>query len=189
MSTIEDFKNAPIGATAIRKDRLMAIKIGDGERYWLTPVGTYLDDEEMMILGYTLKQIIPTTAHEALDLAWDFAHEVKPGQVIPKGTRFLEVTGTGLKEYTAQTDFKISPVVAPRIRTLEPLPEPEPDWIDAPAVMARVHNWHSCADPQVFTRYDFEGEPSKWVCNEEKTEFNWIDLVDVTPLYPKGQEA
>lgn len=176
MNTIEDFKNAPFAATATRDDGLLAIKIGDGERRWLTPLGTYLYDDELAILDYTLHAPAPTTAREALDLAWELAHEAKEGQVVPKGTRFLEVTGTGLKEYTAQTDFKSSPEFA-HIRTFNPLPDPEPDWLDAPAVIATTigNDNH---------RTFMNVGNSRWRTIGEKS-YHWNELTDVTPLYPK----
>ena len=186
MSTVEDFKNAPIAATATRDDGLMAIKIGDGERRWLTPLGTYLYDDELAILGYTLDSPAPTTTREALDLAWELAHPVKEGQVIPKGTPYLMKDASGLREYTGQHDVNILPELVPVLRTVEPLQDPEPDWNDALVVLAR----HVKEEP--------DSPPSLWVnlgdglwghAETTKRAEVW-DLRDATPLYPKdGQEA
>lgn len=191
MSTIEDFRNAPAGATATRDDGNRAMKRTDGGRRWALTNGLHYDDEEMVYWGFTLDPIGPraTSAREALDLAWELAHEVKPGQVIPWGTRLLKFEGPEVLAYTAQRDLKIMSKFAPALRTLDPLPEsepePEPDWLDAPAVMARVAGWPSCHDPQVFTRGNEIG--TQWVLDTKF--YHWAELVEVTPLYPRGQEA
>ena len=55
MSTIEDFENAPVGATATSKmtgGRVM--KTDEDEWSWLVPTETHYDAEEMEIWGYTL---------------------------------------------------------------------------------------------------------------------------------------
>ena len=186
MSTIEDFKNAPVGATATRDGGLLAIKIGDGERCWLTPVGTYLDDEELMILGYTLDPSAPTTAREALDMAWELAHPVKEGQILPTGARYLQVTSFGLKEYTAERGFRIAPAYVTTIRTVEPLPlpDPKPDWIDAPAVLARLDEWDR-DKLDVFT--PAHGREGRWARVGTEWTFHWDELTDVTPLYPLAE--
>lgn len=55
MNTIEDFKSAPVGATAINKvTGNRAMKVEDGEQFWPTARGFYLSDEEMEGLGFTL---------------------------------------------------------------------------------------------------------------------------------------
>ena len=189
MSTIEDFKNAPVGATATRDGGLLAIKIGDGERCWLTPVGTYLDDEELMILGYTLDPSAPTTAREALDMAWELAHPVKEGQILPTGARYLQVTSFGLKEYTAERGFRIAPAYVTTIRTVEPLPlpDPKPDWIDAPAVLA-VHESHT--KPSIWGKHWDQETLSEFYQSALTAETaHWSELHDVTPLYPEGEKA
>ena len=130
MNTIEDFDNAPVGATATRADGYRAMKIDyyEGPR-WLAKNGLYLDEEGMAGSGYTLDPIepAPVSAREALDLAWELAYPVKEGQVIPRGTQYLEFNGHRMQERTSKIDHKISPERAPKVRTLEPLPDPEPD--------------------------------------------------------------
>lgn len=187
MSKIEDFENAPVGATATHPNGSRAMKMDDSELGWIIRTGHYWSDEEMEYWGYTLDAPAPApaTAREALDLAWELAHEVKEGQTIPKGTQVLMLHSSGLKEVTTQTDVVIRPYTAPITRTFDPLPDPEPDWLDAPAVMARLEGWVSCADPQVFTRHDYEAAPSEWLYNGSEKPFRWQDLTDVTPLYPK----
>ena len=54
MSTIEDFKNAPVGATATYGRVGRAMKLGDGEQRWILKNGRYVDDKEMEFWGYTL---------------------------------------------------------------------------------------------------------------------------------------
>ena len=187
MSTIEDFESAPIGATATHQTTgNRAMKISHPERLWFTANRTYFNDEQMRLCGYTLDSVEtgPVSAREALNLAWELAHEVKEGQIIPAGTRFLEFSNSKLKEYVAQANIEISPNFA-SVRTLDPLPDPEPDWLDAPAVMARVEGWVSCHDPQVFTRENKTG--TQWVLDTKV--YRWDELIDVVPLYPKGQDS
>ena len=187
MSTIEDFENAPIGATATHSvTGVRAMKIDDVEPRWIRPGVIYLNDKDMVYWNYTLDPSAPTTAREALDLAWELGHEVKDGQFIPEGTRLLDrPSHSHFSAYMTRVDLTINEWESQTIRTLEPLPEPEPDWLDAPAVLARVEGWVSCADPQVFTRYDYEAAPSEWLYNGSEKPFRWQDLRDVTPLYPK----
>lgn len=182
MSTVEDFKNAPVGATATHKTMgIRVMKVNDGDQYWIVQSGGYLSDEEVALRDFALDLLAPSTAREALDIAWELAHEVKPGQVIPEGNQYLEVTQFGLKEYTAQRDSELALSYVPVVRTVEPLPEPKPDWIDAPAVLAETS---MCPDRKVWV----PESGGVWKCSCCRDELHWCDLVDVTPLYPKGQE-
>ena len=122
----------------------------------------------------------PRTAREALALAWELAHEVKPGQVIPKGTRYLEITRSGLRERTASGDRKITPELA-TFRTLDPLPEPEPDWLDAPAVLAESYE---CSNRSVWTP-EAGTDRQTWECSCCNTSNAWNSLRNVTPLWHK----
>ena len=189
MNTIEDFDNAPVGATATRADGYRAMKIDyyEGPR-WLAKNGLYLDEEGMAGSGYTLDPIepAPVSAREALDLAWELAHPVKEGQIVPKGTRYLELHNSRLREGTAVFGFKIISVLAPLVRTLDPLPDPEPDWLDAPAVLAKLDKWDRDGQ-EVFTPAG--EEEGNWVAMFSAMTHHWSELVDVTPLYPKGQDA
>ena len=54
MNMIEDFKNAPIGATATHADGRRAMKMGVAGQSWITPYARYVPDEQMEGLGYTL---------------------------------------------------------------------------------------------------------------------------------------
>ena len=133
MNTVEDFKNAPVGATATLGDGRRAMKKKIDRFPWVTTFDyVRLSSAELVEKGYILDQPTPTTASEALELSWELAHEVKPGQAIPKGTRYLEFHNSTVKEYTAQIDCKIRPEFVPAPRTLEPLPDPKPDWLDQP---------------------------------------------------------
>lgn len=125
MSTIEDFENAPVGATATHGGS-RAMKMDGPKRYWVLQNGLRLNDKEMEHWDYTLdpfNRVSPTTAREALDLAWELAHPVKEGQTIPDATRLVlrddygllredEVIG-GWRHLTPPTD---------NIRTLDPIP-------------------------------------------------------------------
>ena len=196
MSTVEDFKNAPVGATATHKATgNRAMKMDDSEQGWIIRVEDYLANEEMVSWGYTLDPIgpRPTSAHEALDLAWELAHEVKDWRAIPRGTRLLEFNGSEVKAYTARREFTLHPERVPVTRTVDPLPDPKPEWIDAtapqwldaPAVMARLKSWASDHDPQVFRRETESG--TQW--SLDTNVYRWDELIDVTPLYLKGQDS
>ena len=184
MSTVEDFENAPSEATATHKvTGSRAVKIVDD--CWLLSNGFYVDDEEME--NYTLDTPAPTTAREALALAWDLAHEVKEGQVIPRGTQYLEFNGYGVRQCTASRDMKVSPGLVPLCRTLEPLPDPEPDWLDAPAVIAHV-DAPNVQPTSVFVPTGTH--PDRWGRFDSEWTFHWNELRDVIPLYPReGQNS
>lgn len=189
MTTIEDFKNAPVGATATHEvTGIRAMKTYDSKQYWITQMGKRLNDEEMGLRHFTLDRSAPATTREALDLAWELAHRVKPGQFIPKGTRYVTVYNSGLGEYTVEVDIKIPPAFAPEIRTLDPLPDPEPDWLDAPAVLA-VHD--SYTKPSIWGKHwDQERLAGYYQSALTAGSAHWSELENVTPLYPKeGQEA
>ena len=187
MIKIEDFKNTPVGETATRDLRNWVMKADNGEPRWIIRTGLYMDNEEIERQGYALKPPAPESAREALALAWELAHPVKEGQTIPKGTRYLEAHNSGLGEYTAHLDFKISPELAPTTRTLDPLPDPKPDWIDAPAVLA-VHESHT--KPSIWGKHWDQETLSEFYQSALTAETaHWSELHDVTPLYPKGQEV
>ena len=185
MSTVEYFENAPVGATATRTNGHRAMKMNDGVRGWITRTGLYLDNEKIAKLGYTLDPSAPTTAREALDIAWELAHPVKEGQVIPEGTRYLTSSGSGLKESTSCVDQKMSPHLASINRTLDPLPDPKPDWLDAPAVLA---NEPGTGKRGVFVPTD-KDTGKHWAVVFSALSYPWQELTDVTPLYPKGQDS
>ena len=182
MNTIEDFKSAPAGATATHKatgNRVM--KVDGVELRWITRWGRRLNDKEVVRWGFTLYPIepAPTTAREALELAWELAHEVKPGQEIPEGTRYLKLYRFGVQEYTTGRCLKITPDLVPIVRTLDTLPDPEPDWIDAPAVL------DVCGCCGTETLHSPIKRGTCWECTECHTTKTWRTLTDVTPLYPK----
>lgn len=183
MSTIEDFKNAPVGATATHALASRAMKTAKSDGGWVTPSGNYFSDEGMVNWGYTLDPLepAPTTANEALDLAWKLAHPVKEGQVIPKGTHYLDRSAPGLMEFASLIDFKVRPGIV--IRTVEPLPEPEPepDWLDALVVLAR----HVKAEPDSPPTLWANLGSGMWGHVETTKRVEAWDLRDVTPLYPK----
>ena len=121
MNTTEDFKNAPLGAIATIPYGGRAMKIYDGERRWITSRGIRWNDKEMELRGYTLGPApAPTTAHEALALAWELAHEVEEGQSIPSGTAYLLRDGPGYLLEVAHGARRIDSIDAEYIRTLDP---------------------------------------------------------------------
>ena len=185
MSTIEDFENAPVGSTATSPNGNIAIKTSRRDLEWSVydPRGWYRDNyrsAEMVL--YTLTPAAPTTAREALDLAWELAHEVKEGQTIPEGTRYLEFPNSEMREYTAPISLDISPALVPKVRTLEPLPDPEPDWLDAPAVLAECDC--SPGEQTVYVNYS----EIAWTCTDCDNPINPEDMKNVTPLYPKDKK-
>ena len=191
MSTIEDFKNAPVGATATRANGWRALKTKDDGRMWTTTQGSYFDDVDISQRGYTLDPApapAPATAREALDIAWELAHEVKEGQVIPVGAWLVDRRDNKIiVEKNTFFDIAVDEWGAENIRTLEPLPEPLPEWLDAPAVLAECL---SCNEDGLVksVHVNFIGE--RWVCTECQRTLPWRGLTDVTPLYPKeGQDA
>ena len=130
MSTIKDFENAPVGATATSPDGQKVYRRetktlmgadwvrGEGE------ARLRADADGLANFGYTLGPApspAPTTAREALELAWELAHEVKEGQAIPEGTRFLLRDEFGLlREDEILDDWEHNPP-PDNIRTLDPL--------------------------------------------------------------------
>ena len=175
MSTLEEFENAPVGATATGPDGRRAIKTTGG--IWYTTNGIFLYNEE--IVDYVLDPAPPSSAREALDLAWNLAHPIREGQMIPAGTAYLLKHGgghpstmrRGIGSIASARDEKVA-------RTLDPLPGPEPDWLDAPAVIAA----HAYRDDQVL----WENCDGIFV-NATLGEADWHELRDVTPLWPRQE--
>lgn len=191
MSTLEDFENAPVGATASQNGPGRAWKEpGMGEYPWWAPFSyEWLSNKEMAEGGYVLNRPTPTTAKEALDLAWELAHPVNEGQVVPEGAKWMKKVAGNVQEATMSRDYTVTANDTYVLRTHEPLPDPEPDWLNAPAVMALVKGWVSCADPQVFSRGNKTGTQSRhegyWRSSLTGLLHHWTDLISVVPLYPK----
>lgn len=183
MSMIEDFRNAPVGATARRKGSARVWKERTGGFPWATTFHyEWLSNEELVEEGYMLGLPAPTTAREALDLAWELAHEVKEGQVIPEGTRLLDrPSHSHFSAYMTRVDLTINEWESQTIRTLEPLPDPEPDWLDAPAVLATCE----CRGIELWQPHN--EKDGMWV-SVSGEHARWTSLRDVTPLYPKGAQ-
>ena len=195
MSTTEDFENAPIGATATSRKGNIALKTGRRTFEWSVydSLGNHcntLSSDEMVDHekgDFKLSTVVPNTAREVLELAWELAHPVKEGQVIPVGAWVVARRADGITvDKNAFFDITVNDWDVENRRTLDPLPDPEPDWLDAPAVMARLEGWVPCAGPQVFTRHDWYDAPSEWRYNGAES-FGWQELRDVTPLYPKDE--
>ena len=183
MSTIEDFENAPIGATATDPRGRKAVKMAFDAGRWELENGWALGEYGMCKRGFTLDPApAPATAQEALDLVWGLAHPIKEGQEVPIGTECIAKVRDG--EYMTYRSLKpfdgVSRPGWAEARTLDPLPEPEPDWLDAPAVMAHAED----EEPHVWVNVDAQG----WRDEHGHTR-RWTALRDVDPLYPKGQDA
>ena len=159
------------------------MKMSDIERRWILPTGVHYNDVEMVGRGYTLDSPVPTMVREAIDLAWELAHEVKEGQHIPEGVRLVDrFDGNDFSVYTTLVGFTSNAREALTIRTLDPLPDPEPDWLDAPAVLASdkrddtgdCHTWINVGG-------------GEWFATRRLTT-HWSTLRHVTPLWPKENE-
>ena len=129
----------------------------------------------------------PRTAREALALAWELGHPINSGDVIPKGMTCLKDNGDCITTVDHPTDW--TPMFPENIRTLDPLPDPEPDWLDAPAVLARPEDdtwiavWQPCDAPWCSGAKRNE---SRWVSPRGGAGCrSWRELQDVTPLWPK----
>ena len=196
MSTIREFDNAQVGATATVPNWSIAFKTGRPKGEWsiYDHHGNYLYDlrSEQMV-GCTLNPTAPTNSLEAMDMAWDLAHEVKEGQVLPEGTRYVRRSQYwGLVPLTAVGDWTPDPHLRDGVRTLDPLPDPKPDWLDAPAVVAYVKG--RVGDPHVFSRGNKTGTQSLhegyWRSSLTGLLHHWSDLTGVVPLYPReGNEG
>ena len=134
----------------------------------------------------------PRTAREALALAWELAHPVKEGYEVPIGTECISKVADGeFLTYRSKKPFDGGnrPGRA-EARTLDPLPDPEPDWLDAPAVVAFVKGQVSCVDPQVFARANKTGtqelHEGYWRSSLTGLHYHWTDLIDTVPLYPRA---
>ena len=184
MSTFEEFESAPVGATATGPNGERAVKTHSDSFPWNTARHTGVNDFASLRLFhdcYVLDPPAPTTAREALDLAWNLAHPVKEGQVIPAGTGYLLKHGIGEPSTMRRGVGGIASARDEEVaRTLDPLPEPEPDWLDAPAVLAV----HAYRDDQVL----WENCDGIFV-NATLGEADWHELRDVTPLYPREEQS
>ena len=181
MSKIEDFENASAGATAINDLGHRALKTVDQKLPWTNSQDNYLWHTDMADEGYTLESPAPTTAREALDMAWDLAHEVKEGQVIPEGAWLVERRDNKITvEKNTFFDITVDEWGAENIRTAEPLPDPE--WLDAPAVLAYGPATNLL---QVWVKDNQDTGYYKTITNRS---VHYVALNDVTPLYPKEGE-
>ena len=190
MSTLEEFEAAPAGATATRvwKRAVKTFFYGSVERNWLTRNGECLSARELVERDWTLDPppAGPATAREALDLAWELAYPVKEGQTIPEGADYLaSINGERIATTRASFDIIATAIDEKAVRTLDPLPEPEPDWLTAPAVLATHEATHDDANPIVWTKHQYDSD--HWISGPISA--HWTSLRNVTPLYPKGQDA
>ena len=193
MSTLEEFEAAPVGATAILIwDRAVKTFYEGTDRNWLTRGGDWLSAKEMAEYSYTLDPapVVPTTAREALDLAWDLAHPVREGQLWPDGAQGISKERGELLTFTAHCAPPVDESEALAHRSLDPLPEPEPepepDWLDAPAVLATCERCKRVGmSPTLHSPFE---NGLEWLCALCADQRAWSDLTDVTPLYKRDSE-
>ena len=121
----------------------------------------------------------PTTARAALALAWELAHPVREGQQIPFDMVCLHDEGDRITMIITPQDW--TPTFPDSVRTLDPLPDPEPDWLDAPAVLATEPG---TGKRGVFIPTD-KATGMHWAVVSSALSYPWQELEDVTPLYPK----
>ena len=195
MSTIEDFENAKTGDRAVKgsfgyvlsdDDDMVPWKIYKGGDY---TTSTWMSSEELAKCGFTLDPSpkTPTTAREALALAWELAYPIKEWQRGESGTELIARFKDGdFKTYRAEKSFDGGDVQRwAEVRSLDPLPEPEPelpDWLDADAVVACkdtvVDVWTHCISHP-------HDDGSGWTRRDPDSCTHWTELEHVTPLYPK----
>lgn len=187
MSTVQDFENAPVGATATKHAGLRAVKTDLSEWPWtsIIPGATWGSEsytpEDMSSQGFTLDPEptpAPTTAREAFDLAWNLGHPVKEGQKIPADTKWMTRVGGNVQEATMRLDYTVTANDTYIIRTHEPLPEPEPGWLTAHAVLAAMND---CSEQKVW----LPKSDGNWECTCCGVVRHWSKMTDVTPLWPK----
>lgn len=144
-----------------------------------------LEARNEKIRELTSRKKSPKTAREALKLAWELAHPVREGQVWPDGAQGISKVNGELLTFTGHRAYPVVESDVRVARSLEPLPEPEPDWLTAPAVLAACYVCGVEGDgPQVTIQGPiFEGQ--KWECVECQKVTDWSSLSGVTPLYPK----
>lgn len=192
MSTLEELKNAPVGSIARLPNTANIMVKGDPdlEYPWTDLLNAPCTSEEIADLGFSLDPMptpAPTSAREALDLAWSLAHPVKEGQVIPEGTWVMHAD---LDDDGAMEVYKTGPgILEPHkevgmIRTIDPLPAPLPKWTKAPAVLARHKDSHDHLNQSVWAKASFDSD--RWVTGIASA--HWSNLRNVTPLWPKGQD-
>lgn len=192
MSTLEEFENAPFGATATQEGtRARAFRLNRefGETWIVAEMdGTFdvLEPEELVDGGFTLDTLPsrPTTVRGALVLAWRLAHPIPEGVTeLPEGTRYLYRGVTdALIEGKATVVFTLRKKDIHYYRTLDPLPEPEPDWLDAPAVLATC----GCRGIELWQPHN--AKEGIWVSRGGENAL-WTTLRDVTPLYPREDQS
>lgn len=188
MSNLEDFENAPFGATASDPNGRSAVKTQHKDWPWslFNENGEWVDRSSSSHLaryGYVLNQTVTKTAREALDLAWELSYPVKEGQELPKGTKYIRHTETGLFTRAFPCAHKADSWDESNIRTLDQLTEPEtePEWLDALAVYATCYG----CDEDGLTKSVHVPSFRWWNCTRCTTSVSWENLDDVTPLYPK----
>ena len=79
----------------------------------------------------------PKTAREALDLAWELAYPVKEGQIWPDGAQGISKERGEWLTFTAHCAPPVDERAALAHRSLDPIPDPTPDWLDAAGLLAR----------------------------------------------------
>lgn len=150
MTTLEEFKAASIGTVATNGDA-RAVKVTDagGRRNdWVDAYGRVSYDD-LACSDYTIIAQGPMSAREYLEEAWEAAYPVPEGAVIPAGTPYILRTSTGSIGYYAHGAAEVIPSpVAQSHRTLEPLPEPEPEWVKAKFIWADLGG-----ERAIFERY------------------------------------
>lgn len=122
----------------------------------------------------------PKTARAALALAWELAHRLKDGQLIPAGTECMVRFEDGdIRSYTTRTDDTAQESKYPgrETRTFEPLPE----WLNAPA----VHATCGCHGIELWQPHN--AKDGLWMSMSGE-HAHWTSLRDVTPLHTMPQE-
>ena len=152
-----DTRGVPVITTAVNGER-------NAERWGWTPATAVPTEEE--------KEMTTTEDFKKAPIGAMATHE--------DGARALKVDGPERRWILQNGLYLDDKEIEQWGYTLDPLPDPEPDWTNAPAVMAHAED----EEPHVWVNVDAQG----WRDEHGKTR-QWTALRDVDPLYPKGQDA
>lgn len=175
--TAEDFAHAKF---AVHEDGRFGARCAPiHEHSWVTgghsDAPFWLTDEEMVERGWTIVTPAPTTPEDALSHFVSLLHEPE-ADTIPAGVPFVEVFEDGEVLAHPSGDHANMAARRPGVRrlTFHPLPasepEPEPEWVKAPAVWVRDGAGWSVAYPRL---------DGTWMC--DGTNYTRADIAGMDP--------
>ena len=134
----------------------------------------------------SLTRIIENPNPAALiQAAWDAAHEVPEGAVIPAGmahiVRWHDGTYSFRSEHESIDPGRITTFIR-QFRTLEPLPEPEPEWVKADFVWA-----DSCDVRTIYERNETPQGREYWTTTGSSASYTRDQVSTLNPVPVKGE--